>query len=66
MRYVLFFEGFSCSMEVLYGGIWIRKFDQKISAVFFLQFLVTKTVDLDPNSLEILDPISIKDVIYLS
>jgi hypothetical protein len=56
-------EGFSFSLAVLYGGLRIRKlqfFDQKrfwkISAVFFLQVLVTKTLHPDPDSLEMLDP----------
>ncbi len=53
-------EGFSCSLDVVYGGLGISKLpflikkEKKISDVFFLQFLVIKT--LDPDSLEMLDP----------
>jgi hypothetical protein len=58
------FEGFSCSLDVLYGGLGIRKlqfFDQKMREKnfqlhFFLQFLVIKALDPDPDSLEMLDP----------
>ncbi len=50
------------SFEVLYGGLGISKLQvferKKILAVFFLQFLVIKTLDPypDPDSLEMLDP----------
>jgi hypothetical protein len=40
-------EGFSCSLDVLYRG-------KIFSCIFFLQFLVVKT--LDPDSLEMLVP----------
>jgi hypothetical protein len=47
-------EGLSCSLEFLYGGLGIsksqfsiKKKKKKILAVFF-QFLVNKTLDLDP------------------
>jgi hypothetical protein len=62
-------EGFSCSLDVLYGGLGIStvncNFDLKkkenISAVFF-QFLVIETLDQypDPDSLEMLDPVRIR------
>ncbi len=43
-------EGFSCSLDVLYGGLGIRKlsfliFEQEI----FLKVLVIKTLDPDPD-----------------
>jgi hypothetical protein len=52
-------EGF-CSLGVLYGGLGINKSQflkdiKKISAVKFLQFLVIKTLDLDPQVEKILD-----------
>ncbi len=45
-------EGFSCSLDVLYGGLGIIKL--QVSAVFFCQILVIKTLDpyLEPHSLE--------------
>jgi hypothetical protein len=47
-------ESFSCSLDFLYEdlGIYIYKFQ----LYFFLQFLVINTMDLDPDSLEMLDP----------
>ncbi len=57
-------EGFSCSLDVFYEGLGIsklqflkKKSNNKFSAVFF-QFLVIKTLDLDPDldSLEMLGP----------
>ncbi len=54
--YLLRSEGFSCSLDVLYGGLRISKlqFDEKISnfyfkAVIFFQFLVIKLLDPDPK-----------------
>jgi hypothetical protein len=57
-------EGFSCSLDVLYEGLEISKLQflikekylKNLLAVFFLQFLVIKTLDPDPDSLEMLDP----------
>jgi hypothetical protein len=57
-------EGFSCSLYVLFGrpkDKQIAIFDQKnivFSAVNFFQFLVIKTLDLDPDphSPKMLDP----------
>ncbi len=56
-------EGFSCSLDVLYGGLGISKkrhiksFQQYF---FYFYFLVIKTLDPDPfpnpDSLEMLDP----------
>jgi hypothetical protein len=59
--------GFSCSLDVLYGGLGISKLqflikkeEKKFQLYFFLQILVIKTLDPypdpDSNSLEILDP----------
>jgi hypothetical protein len=47
-------EGFSCSLDVLCGGLGIHSF----SAVSFFQFLVIKSLDqdLDWHSAKILDP----------
>jgi hypothetical protein len=53
--------GFSCSLDVLYGGLGIRK---QFQLIFFLQFFYIKTPDpdpkpdpdSDPDSLEMLDP----------
>ncbi len=57
-------EGFSCSLDVPYGGLGISKLHflikkrrKKISAVFFSSFLVIIT--LDPDSLKIMDPDSL-------
>jgi hypothetical protein len=48
-------EGFSCSLDGLFGGLGISKL--QVLAVFFLfKFLVIKTMlDPDPDSLEMLD-----------
>ncbi len=59
-------EGFSCSLDVLYGGLGISKLQFLIKKryktnfqlyIFLLQFLVIKTLDPypDPDSLEMLD-----------
>ena len=44
-------EGFFCNLDILYGGLGIGKllFDQNFffPAVIFVQFLVTKALDLD-------------------
>jgi hypothetical protein len=52
-------DGFSCSLDVLCGGLvicksqfLIKKILFSFTAVKFLQFLVIKTLDLDPD----LDP----------
>jgi hypothetical protein len=50
-------EGFSCSLDVLYGGLGIIKmqllikkiFKQIFSAEKFCQFLVIKALDPDPD-----------------
>ena len=49
-------EGFSCSLDVLYGGLGISKMQFLIKKLFkkkfrynFFQFLVIKTLDLDPD-----------------
>jgi hypothetical protein len=50
-------EGFSCGLYVLYGGLKIfvqKKRKEKISAVFF-SLLVIKTLDPNPDSLDMLD-----------
>ncbi len=57
-------EGFSCVLNVLYGGLGIASFDQKkkkkiFRCIFFLTFFVIKTLDPDPDSLEMLDPDSV-------
>jgi hypothetical protein len=44
-------EGFSCSLNALYGGLGIF-----FSCIFFLKFLVMKPMDTDPDSLEMLVP----------
>ncbi len=71
--FLLMAEGFSCSLDVLYGGLgiyklqfWIEKEEKKISIVryFFLPFLVMKTLDPDPDSLEMLDPDPYPDPMY--
>jgi hypothetical protein len=65
-------EGFSCSLDVLYGGLGSRegfcklqflikkRFKQFFCCIFFLQFFCHQNpesgLDLDPDSLEILDP----------
>ncbi len=52
-------EGFSLSMEVLYGGLVNSNFNLKNIkhlAVHFFQFLVIKTLDLDPHWPKMLDP----------
>ncbi len=58
-------EGFSCSLDFLYEGLGISKFQfsirkryKKISVVFCFHFLVIKTLDPDPepDSLELLGP----------
>jgi hypothetical protein len=48
---LLRYEGFSCSLDVLYGGLGISKlqFDKKKSAVNFVQFLVIKTLGPNPK-----------------
>jgi hypothetical protein len=46
-------EDFYCSLDVLYGGLGIKKLhfsSNFISYVNFFQFLVIKTLDLDPDS----------------
>ncbi len=52
----LWAEGFSCSLDVLYGGLGISKLQLLIkiisicfSAINFFQFLVIKTLDPDPD-----------------
>ncbi len=53
--FLLSAEGFSCSLDVLYGGLGISKLqllNQKInffSALNCFQFLVIKTMDPDPG-----------------
>ncbi len=53
-------EGFSCSLDVLYGGLGISKLPFLIKEELFkkiqLLCLVIKTLDPDPDSLERLDP----------
>jgi hypothetical protein len=55
-------EGFSCNLDVLYGGQRLSKFifflSKKISffQLYFLQFFVIKTLYPDPDSLKMLDP----------
>ncbi len=57
-------EGFSCSLDVLYGGPgksklqFLIKKEKKLSAVFFILVLAIKTLDPEPepDSLEMLDP----------
>ncbi len=56
-------EGFSCSLDVLYGGPGISKFliekSKKMSAVFFFSSIFghqNPGCGLDPDSLEMLDP----------
>jgi hypothetical protein len=53
-------EGFSCSLDVLYGGLGITKiaiFDQKkIFKKFQLFFSMFDYLHPDPDSLEMLDP----------
>jgi hypothetical protein len=52
-------EGFPCSLDVLYGGLesncnfWSKKRRNNFSRIFFLQFLVIKTLDPypDPDSM---------------
>jgi hypothetical protein len=51
--YVLRAEGFSCSLGVLYGGLGISKLQFLIKNN---QFFVIKTLDPDPESLQMLDP----------
>ncbi len=61
-------DGFSLSLDILYGGIGIRRLDfwskkdwkKNFQLCFFLQFLVMKTMDTDPDSdlLEMPDPYS--------
>ncbi len=56
-------QGFSCSLDVLNKGLGIselqfliKKALQNFQLYFFLlHFLVIKTLDLDPDSLEMLD-----------
>ncbi len=45
-------EGFSSSLDVLYGGLWISKLQILVNCIF----LVIKTLDPGPDSLEMLDP----------
>ncbi len=47
-------KGFSCCLDVLYGGLgiskwnfWLKKGKKNFSTAFFLQFLVIKTLDTD-------------------
>ncbi len=57
-------EGFSCSLDVLCGGLRISKYifwsikekKKKNHLYFFLQFFGYQILDLDPDSLEMLDP----------
>ncbi len=49
-------EGFSCSLDVLYGGpvlsklqFLIKKISNFLSFVIFFQLLATKTLDPDPD-----------------
>jgi hypothetical protein len=61
--FLLTAECFSCSLGVLYKGLGVSKLqfflqiNEKISALFFLQFLVIKTLDLYPatDSIKMLD-----------
>jgi hypothetical protein len=61
---VLRAEGFSCSLDVLNGGLGIRKLqfwfkkEKKIKKfqLYFFQFFIIKTLDMDPYSLGMLDP----------
>ncbi len=50
---LLWAECFSCSLDVVYGGLGIRKFaifDQKNISLFqLLKFLIVKTLDTDPD-----------------
>ncbi len=62
-RSLLRAEGFYCILDVLYGAVWISKLQFLIkkdifSCCYFFQFLVIKTLDedLDPDSLDLLDP----------
>jgi hypothetical protein len=57
------FEGFSCSLGVLLGGLGISKLQslikkilKKFPAVNFFQFLVIKTLDLELDPHWDLDP----------
>ncbi len=55
-------EGFSCSLDVLYGCLGKSKKlkkDNCCSAVFFLKLLVIKTQDPGPDSLKLPDPDSV-------
>jgi hypothetical protein len=60
-------ESFSCSLDVLYGGLGIRKLQflirkkNNLSAVFLFLFLAIKTLDSEPDSLEMLDPDPYRD-----
>jgi hypothetical protein len=67
-------EGFSCTLDVYYGGLGISKLQfltkkkkkkKKNYQLYFLQFLVFKTLDPypDPDSLEMLDPYPYPDSI---
>ncbi len=53
--YIMRDEDFSCSLDVLYGGLGIGKLQffyqkiRKISTVNFFLFLVIKTLDLNPD-----------------
>jgi hypothetical protein len=47
-------EGFSCSLDISKLQFLNKKRYKKILAVFFLQFLVFKTLDPDPDSLKML------------
>jgi hypothetical protein len=53
-------EDFSCSLDVLYGGLGISKLQLeklKLNNFFiFFKYLVIKTLDLDPHRLKMLDP----------
>jgi hypothetical protein len=69
----LWTEGFSCSLDVLYGGLGISKLQflmkkerKKIFSCIFFFILVIETLDpyLDPNSLEMLDPDPYPDSIH--
>jgi hypothetical protein len=60
-------EGFSCSLDFLYGGLGISKFQflikkrnkEKFSCLFSSYFWSSKPMDLYPDSLKMPDPDSI-------
>jgi hypothetical protein len=58
-------KGFSCSLDVLYRGLGIRKFQflikkrvEKLFSCIFssIKFLVIKILDPYPDQLEVMDP----------